>query len=205
MIKKLETVGLIARFKPLHNGGAVMLETLCENAAHVKIGLGSCNKYNARNPFTAEESKGMVDAFLSPKYSNYSCIYVPDFGHIPEFRDGQRWKQEILNLFGGLDAFVTGNQYVAELLENDYKIIHPSELIPSEKWDKTRGTMVRVEMAKGGDYKRLVPDAVADYLEQYQLVERFRKEFGLETLMMLASEDYMAEGLENEKINVCKG
>ena len=90
---KLGRVGVIGRFKPLHNGGALMLDAICENADHVVIGLGSSNKYNLRNPFTGDESAGMIEAYLSPRFSNYELIHVPDFGHIQEFSDGKKWKE----------------------------------------------------------------------------------------------------------------
>lgn len=57
MAKKFRKLGAIGRFKPLHLGAAAMLEALCENAEEVVIGIGSSNKYNLRNPFTAEESR----------------------------------------------------------------------------------------------------------------------------------------------------
>ncbi len=204
---KLGTVGVIGRFKPLHNGGAVMLETLCENADLVKIGIGSSNRYNARNPFTAEESKEMIDRLLSKKYSNYEFIFVQDFGHIPEYSDGQKWKQSIVEQYGKLDCFVTGNEYVASLLESNYKIIHPGDLIPEDKQVRLRATEVRVEMARFGDWKKLVPNEVSDYLEANGLVERFKKEFGLETLAKLAENENLSsfESKEKEKSHVING
>lgn len=45
--------------------------------------------------------------------------------------------------------------------------------------------MVRLAMARGGDWRALIPPAVADYLESHALVERFVREFGLETLSLM--------------------
>jgi nicotinamide-nucleotide adenylyltransferase len=174
--KKLGRVGLVGRFKPVHNGAAVMLESICEQADHVVIGLGSCNKYNMRNAFTADESQAMIEAFLSQRFTNYSFVHVPDSGHIPEHRDGKKWKEFIKSNYGNIDHFVSGNDYVRSLLEKDYKMVQPGSLVPEEKWVYLRATEVRVEMAKGDDWKQLVPDAVAEYLEKNKLVERFREE-----------------------------
>ncbi|MBU1198390.1 MAG: hypothetical protein KKF46_02315 [Nanoarchaeota archaeon] len=183
--KRFKTIGLICRFKPLHNGAASMLEAACENAEHVKIGIGSSNKYNIRNPFTAEESKDMVDAFLSEKYSNYSFHFILDFAHIPKYKDGQRWTKEIFKQFGFLDGFITMDTYVIELLKKDYNIIDPFSII-TKKQAPVRGTAVRIEMAKKGDnWKQYVPEEVIDYLEKNKLVDRFRKEFGEQTLELL--------------------
>lgn len=189
-MKKFHKLGVIGRFKPLHNGGALMLETVCENAEHVIIGIGSPNKYNMRNPFTAEETKEMLEAYLAPRFKNYEIVFVQDYAHIPEYKDGQKWRQEVAKQFSGIDAFVTGNDWTAELLKQDYKIIHPAELIPEDKWIMLRATMVRVEMAKGMPWERLVPENVARYIKENEFDERFRREFGLETLAQLADNDY---------------
>ena len=67
----LGRVGFIGRFKPLHWGGARALDALCSQATHVMIGIGSANKHNARNPFSAEETQEMLDAYLRPRHSRH--------------------------------------------------------------------------------------------------------------------------------------
>jgi nicotinamide mononucleotide adenylyltransferase len=47
--------------------------------------------------------------------------------------------------------------------------------------------MVRKTMARGGDWRDLVPKEVADYITARQLDERFRREFGLQTLALDAN------------------
>src|SRR3989338_795152 len=187
-IKEYNRLGVIGRFKPLHSGGALLLESVCNSAEHAIIGIGSYGKYNLRNPWTAEESAGMINAYLSPRCSNYELRFIEDYGHIPEFSDGQRWRQEILARYGALDGFVSGDDYVAQLLKNDYRMILPNEIILTERWAWVRGTLVRAEMAKNNDWKQYVPKEVADYIEQNELVSRFRREFGLETLALLAKD-----------------
>ena len=198
-------VGTIARFKPLHMGAQLMLETICSQAGEVIIGIGSSNKYDVRNPFTAEETEEMIRRALSG-YDNYSVVHVPDFAHLgPEYQDGQAWRKNVLRLFGELNYFIVENGYVKKLLEEDYKIARPSSLIPKESQIMVSGTMVRVEMAKNGDWKSLVSKEVADYLTEpgkagsYEnLVDRFRKEFGLETLASMATEGIYARDAETE-------
>lgn len=184
--KNLGTVGCVGRFKPLHNGGAAMLETLCEKSEHVIIGIGSSNKYNSRNPFTPTESREMIDAYLKDKFSNYEFKEVPDFAHIPEYSDGKKWKEYITDNFGILDHFISGNEYVSDLMRNTYDIIHPASIIPSEKHIYLRATEVRVEMARNGNWQDLVPKEVSEYITRNNLDKRFKKEFGLEILSQLA-------------------
>ncbi|MDO8516897.1 MAG: adenylyltransferase/cytidyltransferase family protein [Nanoarchaeota archaeon] len=234
---KLGKVGLIGRFKPVHNGAALMLETVCEKAESVIIGIGSSNKYNARNPFLPEESEEMVRLVLE-KFSNqknplvysgnfldegnssefpalkikqifsdlklkpvslqpnykelnfnfrhYEILHVPDFSHILQYSNGEKWKEYVCGQFGELDNFVTSNDFVKELLKDRYNIIHPSELIPKEKQILLKATEVRLEMARFGNWKKLVPEKISEYLEKNNLVSRFQNEFGLQTLALLS-------------------
>ncbi len=195
----LGRVGVVGRFRPLHNGGAVMLEELCRQADEVVIGIGSANKYNVRNPFTPEETKGFIDAYLSPRFKNYTTRFIDDYGHIPDYQDGQEWRRHIKEMFGALDHFVTGNPYVAGLLRDDYDIVHPATIIPKARHLFLRATQVRIEMARGGDWMRLVPPAVADYLEKNGLVDRFTREFGLATLAELAGDRHIRGETEDEE------
>ena len=49
---------------------------------------------------------------------------------------------------------------------------------------KIDGTLVRLAMARGADWQSLVPATVADYIQANGLDQRFRREFGLQTLAM---------------------
>lgn len=187
MLDNLGKVGFVGRFKPLHLGGAILLEEVCKQAKYVLIGIGSSNKYNIRNPFTAEESEGMIRAVLNG-FSNYDIIYVPDFAHVPEYKNGQEWKKFVLENFGKLDYFISGNDFVKELLRENYQLLHPYEIIPEEKRVRLRATEVRVEIARFGDWKRLVPPPATDYMERNGIVDRFRNEFGLATLATLSQD-----------------
>lgn len=61
-----------------------MLEAICRLATGAIIGIGSSNKYDHRNPFTAEETEKMIQAYLAPRFSNFKIIRIPDFGHLLE-------------------------------------------------------------------------------------------------------------------------
>lgn len=188
--KKGGTAGFIGRFKPLHQGAALVLETLCQQAESVKIGIGSANKYNPRNPFTAEETEGMIRAYLSPRFSNFQIFYIPDFGQIPDYADGEKWKEHVVGELGRVDYFVSGNPHTSSILESAYTIIHPNEIIPAERYVQLRATEVRVEMAKGSErWKELVPTEVVKYILDQRLLERFQQEFGKETLQTIKRSD----------------
>jgi nicotinamide-nucleotide adenylyltransferase len=176
-------MGLVSRFKPVHLGHAVMLESLAERCDLLRIGIGSSNRYGVRNPFTAEETARMIHLVLGEGDHDYEIVDVPDLD------DGPRWRLMVRDIMGHLDVFVTANDYVRKLLAPDYPIVHPAGLIPVERHVPVDGTMVRQAMARGEEWKNLVPPAVAAYLRDRGLVERFRREFGLATLALEAPID----------------
>ena len=167
---------MVARWKPVHLGHAAVLEALVARSDEVLLGLGSVNRYDCRNPWGPEETAEMVGRVLG-RPGIHRLLRVPDLGQ------GARWREMVLDLFGRLDLFVTANPFVRDLLKDDYRIAHPVWLIPEERRVAVDGTRVRVAMARGGDsWRSLVPPAVANYLDQSGLVERFRREFGAATL-----------------------
>lgn len=168
---------MIARWRPVHLGHAAILRALCDRASQARIGIGSSNRYNVRNPFTLEETADMIRLVLAGR-QNYRLIPVPDLD------DGPRWRLMVLDLLGPLDRFVTANPYVASLMAADYRIIRPVELVPEEARIAVDGTMVRREMARGDGWRDLVPPEVAGYITARGLDARFRREFGLETLAL---------------------
>ena len=170
---------MIARWKPVHLGHLAALHALSARAGHALVGIGSSNRLNARNPFTAIETREMLDLVLGDR-TNVTVLEVPDL------EDGPRWRVMVVKLFGPLDAFVTANPDVAGLLAGDYPILRPVDLVPVDERVPVDGTGVRREMARGDGWRSLVPEAVASYISERGLDQRFRTDFGLETLALEA-------------------
>ena len=177
--ERVERLAMVARWKPVHAGHAAVLEALVARAARVLVGIGSSNAYDVANPFTAGETAEMIRIALAG-HDNFTILEVPDLGH------GPRWRAMVTDLFGPLDLFVTANAYVRSLLEGDYRVVHPVRLVAPERRVAVDGTMVRRRMARGEAWEELVPPAVAAYLRDRGLVDRFRREFGLATLALEA-------------------
>lgn len=168
---------MIARWKPVHLGHAAVLEALVARAEHAWIGIGSSNRYDVQNPFTAAESAAMIRRVLGER-EGYSIVEVPDLGH------GPRWRAMVAEMLGPLDLFVTANPYVRDLMQEVYPVVHPVSLIPPERRIAVDGTGVRKAMARGEGWREMVPPDVAAYLEEEGLVQRFRREWGLATLAL---------------------
>ena len=84
---------MVARWRPVHLGHAPVLRGLIELGREVLIGIGSSNRYNVRNPFTAGEAEAMIRVVLVGR-RNFTVVEVPDLD------DGPKWREMVLQLFG---------------------------------------------------------------------------------------------------------
>ena len=175
--KTYQKVGVIGRFKPLHNGHVAFLERLCTTSEHVLIGIGSSNRYDAKNPFTAQETATRLHRSLGAH--NYSVLAVPDFSDTNTHNGDDLWRDYVVRNFGHLDAFVSGNPWVERVLGDDYSIVHPHDILFAEEQIDVCATQVREQLAEGRRFEHLVPRPVAAYLHDNNLVERYRREFGV--------------------------
>ncbi|MEK6967175.1 MAG: hypothetical protein AABX51_00935 [Nanoarchaeota archaeon] len=185
--------GIIGRFKPLHNETAGLLESVLEQGHDLRIVIGSSNQYDARNPFTADETNEMIELFLKGK--NYSAAFLPDFGNEP------KWASEAKEVLGTVDGLITNNDYVSGLLEPHYKII-PSKQFSPDRSHYFSGSDVRLKMVRGENWKSFVPDAVADYLEGRGILARFIREFGEQTITLYGNDNFADRSREREKARI---
>ena len=168
----VDRIGMVARWKPVHNGHATVLRALKRSCEQLIIGLGSSNIYDARSPFTAAESAAMISCVLGPPNDTYQTLEIPDLF------DGPRWRAMVIEKMGPLDIFVTANRYVRDLLKEDYLVIHPVQFLQEHERTPLTGSQVRHAAARGEDWRVLVPEPVAEYIKENRLMERMIREFG---------------------------
>jgi nicotinamide mononucleotide adenylyltransferase len=181
---------VIARWKPPTWSHAALLDALVAGPDttledEVLIGIGSSNRRDPRNPFSAAETAGMLEAYVRPRaVARWRVFAIEDLG------DGPRWADLVHGRLGPLDRFVTGNAWVARLLRERYTIVDPRQLIPPDRRVPFGGSEARLALARGGEaWRAFVPPEVAAVLCDRGLVERFRREFGLATLARMATEE----------------
>ncbi len=162
---------MIARWKPVHRGHAVVLRALSKICEELIIGLGSSNILDARSPFSAWESAEMIRRVLGPRPGL-------SFRELPDLYDGPRWRQMVVEQFAPLDLLFTGNRYVRDLLQNDFLVLHPVQLLSEAERLPLSGTDVRTAMGRGEDWTRLVPPEVAAFLEEEGIANRVISRWG---------------------------
>jgi nicotinamide-nucleotide adenylyltransferase len=129
-VQQFKNIAMIARWKPLHSGQAAVIRGLCAASEQVVLGIGSSNRYNARNPFSLVETEEMLALALAGR-ENVTVIPVPDLD------DGPRWRVMVREMLGtNLDLFVTDNPYVANLLAEFYQIERPVKSQRARLWDR---------------------------------------------------------------------
>lgn len=175
-------VAMVARWKPVHLGHAAVLRGLMRNAERVSIGIGSSNIIDARNPFSAAESAEMLARVVGVS-TNVTIFEVPDLG------DGPRWRDWLVERLGDVDLFVTANPCVASLMRVVMPVAHPVHFVPEAERIALNATMVRQRMLAGEPWDHLVPPAVAAYLRERCLVERFVKAFAAQPAAVSAGGD----------------
>ena len=173
--KKSSFVAILGRWQPVHIGHQAAIQSLCAHFHRVVIGIGSSNIHDYRNPFSLDEVKDMLRLSIG-KTSNFTLMPIPDM------IDDQEWRRKVIHEFGQPEYFITANPYVKSLLNENYLVSHPANFIPEERKIAVSASLVRRQMAQGGDWQSLVPAKVSQYISSQQLDVRFRKEFGLHTL-----------------------
>jgi nicotinamide-nucleotide adenylyltransferase len=178
---KYGRVGMVARWRPVHRGHVAVIDALLDGAHEVVLGLGSSNRYDLRNPWTAAEVRQMLDAVIAERPG----VTVVD---VPDLDDPPRWGEMVREQLGPLDLYLTANPWVRDVMAPHYAVAHPVGMVPPERRVPVDGTAVRLAMARGGGaWRELVPVEVQQVLDAGGLVQRFRREFGLQTLARLAA------------------
>lgn len=162
---------MIARWKPVHLGHQRVLQALQRCASELIVGIGSANRWNERNPFTVPETEDMLRLALLPDFP-VQLLAVEDLDNPP------LWASRLASRLGPLDALVTANPWVRDCMSVYYKVEHPVTFLPPEERIPLNATMVREAWRDAQPWRHLVPGAVAEYLEQHDLVKRYRREFG---------------------------
>jgi hypothetical protein len=128
-------------------------------------------------------------------------VHIKDYGHIPENKDHDLWIRDIKEAFGVIDAFVSSNPYVIDLLKDIYKVIPAVSFIKGKRYAEINATKVRYLMAKRDSWTELVPVSISSYILSKGLDKRFRKEFGSEVLAR-GLDGITSQTIENEKNNI---
>ncbi|WP_238477851.1 nicotinamide-nucleotide adenylyltransferase [Natranaeroarchaeum sulfidigenes] len=159
----------IGRFQPFHNGHLNMVERIVEDndIDELVLGIGSADaSHSKHDPFTAGErimmiTKSLVDLDLV-------TYAVP----IEDLERNSVWVSHVRSMSPDFDIAYSNNPLVIQLFEEAGVEVRQSPMFNREVLE---GTEVRERMIKGENWQPLVPDAVAEVVDEIGGIERIQR------------------------------
>ncbi len=157
----------IGRFQPYHDGHHRMVETIAEEVDELVLGIGSAGDSHSRHdPFTAGERIMMITKSLVD--SDLVTYAVP----IEDLDRNAVWVSHVRSMSPAFDVAYSNNPLVIQLFEEAGVEVRQSPMFNREELE---GTEVRERMIRGGDWEALVPEAVAEVVEEIDGVRRIQR------------------------------
>lgn len=164
----------VGRFQPFHLGHLDMVRRVVEAHGEILIGIGSAQYSHTReNPFTAGERYEMIKRTLdSERIHPYNLVPIPDT-HVHSV-----WVGHVVSLVPKFGVVYTNSPLVVRLFrEKGFRV----EELPLFERDVYSGAIVRDRIYHGGDWKPLVPQAVASYILEIDGPQRIRETYRYST------------------------
>ncbi len=152
---------VVGRFQPLHLGHVQLVKAAREAFGEVAIAVGSTTaKPSARNPFTFEERKAMLQAVFPG---------VPIY-NVPDIHDREAWVAHCLAITGPIDRVYGNDENSQSLFETAHVDVARPGLVKREELE---GTAIRALMIEGDPaWRKLVPKEVAALMDKWDAPRR---------------------------------
>jgi nicotinamide-nucleotide adenylyltransferase len=156
----------IGRFQPYHLGHQAVIQKIAEEVTEIVIVVGSAQEsHTPENPFTAGERMDMIYAALEKLRER--CYVIP----LQDIKRNAVWVSHIRSMAPRFDVVYTNNPLVGELFAEADIDVRKSPMYQRSIYS---GTTIRRLMLEGGDWRSLVPDAVARVVDEIEGVLRLR-------------------------------
>ncbi|MBU2637619.1 MAG: nicotinamide-nucleotide adenylyltransferase [Nanoarchaeota archaeon] len=163
----MKTGLFIGRFQPFHNGHLSVIKQMEKKCDEIIIAIGSSQYgFYKENPMTAGERIAAISAVLRKELKlPFYLILVEDIHCYPKYVSHVKSLVPRFNV-----VYNTDNGVIEELFrEAGYEVRQFEQRI------KTRATDVRNLIAKGKEWKHLVPENVFSFLVKNKIDERIRR------------------------------
>ncbi len=158
---------IIGRFQPFHGGHLSVIKKIAGKCDTIVIGIGSAQySHTLENPFTAGERYLMISKTLE-KEKNLSYYIVP----VEDVNRYDVWVSHVESLVPPFDAVYTNNPLTKRLfLEKGYTV----KGMPVYDRKVYSGREIRKKMWRDKDWRKLVPEQVANVIKEIDGVERMK-------------------------------
>jgi len=159
---------LIGRFQPFHKGHLEVVRKISEVSDNLTIGIGSAQySHTVNNPFTAGERYLMiVDSMKEAGIENAYIVPIEDLNRYSV------WVSHVVSMSPPFSVVYSNNHLTKRLFfEAGYEI----KASPMYNRSEYSGKEVRRRMLCGGDWRSLVPSAVADVIDDIDGIGRMQE------------------------------
>lgn len=156
----------IGRFQPYHLGHQAVLKRIAEEVDEIVIAIGSAQEsHTPENPFTGGERVEMICSALKAINLRERCFVTP----VQDVQRNSIWISHLRSMLPRFEAVYSNNPLVIRLVsEAGIELRNP----PMYGRELFSGTAIRELMKTGGEWRRLVPQAVASFIDETGGVER---------------------------------
>ena len=156
----------IGRFQPFHNAHLIDVKKVLKEVDEVIIAIGSSQEKNTlENPFSYNERKQMTANTLKKhKIKRYKIYPVPDL-----YND-KKWVEYVKKNLPSYDFVYSGNQWTLRCFKKFDSKVKKIKLIKG-----ISSTIVRNNIIKDKNWKKLVPKEIVDYIDNIKGVERIKR------------------------------
>jgi nicotinamide-nucleotide adenylyltransferase len=157
------------RFQPFHNGHLYAIKNISEKSDLLIIVVENAGEsFTLENPFTAGERIEMILGSLKMKEN---ILIVP----IENIKNNAEWVNYLKIMLPRFDICYSNNPLVRILMENAGVKVKGIEFLERDKYS---GTEIRKRIAKGIEWKNLVPEFVYEYIINKGLDKRIISLYG---------------------------
>ena len=157
----------IGRFQPYHNGHHRVIEQIAAEVDELVVGIGSADQsHTMRNPFTAGERIMMITKCLAE--FDLVTYVVP----IEDINRNSVWVSHVTSMSPRFDIAYSNNPLVIQLFEESEIEVRQSPMFDR---DVLKGSKIREKMHRDQGWRKLLPEAVVDTIEEIRGIERLQR------------------------------
>ena len=160
----------VGRFQPFHKGHLEVIKKIMKEVDELVIIVGS-SQYSHRldNPFTAGERITMIRRAIEEEGIHLSRIWIIP---VPDIHQHALWVSQIVGYSPKFDVVYANEPLTRRLfMEAGFRV----ESMPFIKREVYLATEIRKRMLAGENWKELVPNTVAKFIEEIDGDARLRQ------------------------------
>jgi len=150
-MKKYKVGLVIGRFQPFHNGHVYLFEKAFDQCEKIIIGVGSTNRKNKNNPWSANERRLMLERFVNKNGYSDRVLKIVNLDDNP---DDDVWFENLYKKTGPFDVTLGNNEWNNEIIKK-----HGIEVIYTglHNREELEGYKIRALMLSKKSWKSRVP------------------------------------------------